>query len=558
MPARIPDLPAIAGASTANDDNLVIFDTTADTTKRILRSELAAGLVGDLPYTPSGFVSATTVPTAIAEITSDLTAASGSSLIGYLAAGSGASPTDVRTKLRESVSVTDFGAVGDGVTDDVVAVQAAIDALPAVGGALHFPATTLARYNVSSKPTTGAKRIVFVYHGPAEFTNTANYPNGTNIFGFYQAGTETSFQETRIIGDTVDQTAIAGSKVNGQKVFHQFGDAATTGGRHAVYGLLLQNAVTSGANTDRNYIGIQGQCITSTGDGGTNITSGAKGAYFGISSIVNANSGATNLFNITGAEINTRCLTGSSVFYKSVIQLVAKDEIQGDTYDTVLAISKGGSGTVGLKTGILFGNMNGSHPVSTSGTLIATTGSSTVATGIDFTTYAFTDAVLKAPLLVLRSNALQLSGVNTGVELGSLISANTPSLDFHSSGNNIDFDSRIVASGGTTSIGAGILTYIAQVHTFNTSAAGVVGNQFRIGHNPGAVNYVQVIGALTASTSPQVMAEGPDTDIDLRLTPKGVGNVRFGVFTSSADAPIDGYITIKDFAGNVRKLATIA
>jgi hypothetical protein len=49
MPAkRIPDLNPIAGASTANDDNLVIFDTDANETKRILRSQLALALAGDL------------------------------------------------------------------------------------------------------------------------------------------------------------------------------------------------------------------------------------------------------------------------------------------------------------------------------------------------------------------------------------------------------------------------------------------------------------------------------------------------------------------------------
>ena len=65
---RIPELDAIAGASTANDDNLVIYDTSVGATKRILRSQLAAGLVGDLPYTPSGGISATTIPTAITEL----------------------------------------------------------------------------------------------------------------------------------------------------------------------------------------------------------------------------------------------------------------------------------------------------------------------------------------------------------------------------------------------------------------------------------------------------------------------------------------------------------
>lgn len=65
---RIPELDAISGANTANDDNLVIFDTSAGTTKRIIRSQLAAGIVGDLPYTPAVWLTSTTIPTAIAEI----------------------------------------------------------------------------------------------------------------------------------------------------------------------------------------------------------------------------------------------------------------------------------------------------------------------------------------------------------------------------------------------------------------------------------------------------------------------------------------------------------
>lgn len=60
----------------------------------------------------------------------------------FLQAGTGAVQRTVDSKLKDVVSVKDFGAVGDGVANDTTAIQAAIDYASTTGKTVYFPAGT--------------------------------------------------------------------------------------------------------------------------------------------------------------------------------------------------------------------------------------------------------------------------------------------------------------------------------------------------------------------------------------------------------------------------------
>jgi hypothetical protein len=115
---------------------------------------------------------------------------------------------------------------------------------------------------------------------------------------------------------------------------------------------------------------------------------------------------------------------------------------------------------------------------------------------------------------------------------------------------------QISAQGSDTNPGLLYITKGIGEHRFASSGS-AANIQFRVRHTASAANYGTVTGA-AAGASPAFSVEGGDTNIDLALTPKGTGNVRFGTYTADMTLIVQGYVEIKDSGGTIRKLAVIA
>ena len=100
----------------------------------------------------------------------------------YFPVGTGAVATTVQTRLEIIKSVTDFGAVGDGVTNDTAEIQAAIDVvLAAGGGTLYFP---VGNYKVTSLLLTSETRLLGAGINATFITGTT----GSDIITFPSSG----------------------------------------------------------------------------------------------------------------------------------------------------------------------------------------------------------------------------------------------------------------------------------------------------------------------------------------------------------------------------------
>lgn len=103
-----------------------------------------------------------------------------SSVSPFIQSGTGAVSRTIQSKLREFISVKDFGATGDGITNDAAAVQLAANA--AAGKVLLFPPGTYVVNDGFS--ITGANSVVMGYGATITYnTTSATYYHCIRIYG---------------------------------------------------------------------------------------------------------------------------------------------------------------------------------------------------------------------------------------------------------------------------------------------------------------------------------------------------------------------------------------
>ncbi len=216
-------------------------------------------------------------------------------------------------------------------------------------------------------------------------------PSGTSTSSAYHA-----YNSIAVDNDDADTDGLTGANI-AFSVTHNFGGSNTKGARIGNYTRVNLTAPTNSSNLAKEYVGVSGYCVALSDDGGTDLTTGARGSIFGANFVASVAPSIPNLFGVIGGEVNILLRAGSSSQRKIGWQIVAgaDDAVQGATWDAALSISSQ-TGAVGWKDGIVFGNANGQFPMNSNGTILrATSGNAT--RGIDFASVTFSGTAFRSP-----------------------------------------------------------------------------------------------------------------------------------------------------------------
>jgi hypothetical protein len=357
-------------------------------------------------------------------------------------------------------SVFQFGAVGDGSTNDAAAFNNAMAAntyvvAPPANYAIKGPAVsippgvTLEAYPGAAVSYAGAGTLL-ISPGGSFITKEDGDQNDGWLWARSISGARSTTQDPLgMLGRTgsfnfafvtaADDGQTSGI-VNNLVSFQQFGGAGVTGAREALLGYAYQTAVTSISNAFRDYVGATLIAETSSGDGGT--LGAEQGAYFGGNSQSRLNAGAAHVLNATAHEFDVYNAAGCSLKWNWGINIVSFNAVQGSSNDAAIVIYSGNSTPsngntygpgVGFHNGICFAEIDatGRPPVDSSATLIGTHLETlpgfSAANGIDFRNFTFSNYAFASPGYYVDGSGNVATSIVGGYPGGTYLTLQSPS-----------------------------------------------------------------------------------------------------------------------------------
>jgi hypothetical protein len=510
-------------------------------------------------------------------------------------------------RFADVVNVKDFGAVGDGVTDDTAAFQTAANA------SLHIFIPT-GSYKITSQILCQTATNII---GSGRSSTTIIASGTSDVFVWQSSGFLTG---AGIFNLSINGTAKAGGNcIKAVKVARfNVRNISIIGGYNGIYiegqnvasiqntwisGLIGQYAIKNygSASTRADVLDIDDVQIgfgtnTASSPNGIVIDSnidtvdirhvGIVKGYRGLS-IVNTDGIASSPSFVTAYDLQTDFTYAEGILIDGGTGVTRTHQftdcyIQGSLSECGIKISESAS-YVSIKSGQISGNfkqgiiVNGRY-TKIIGCQIATNSiaGSALYPNVEFGSTAYSTgnsligctcgqwigyaSELSSYGLIIRANQDRYTvtgNIFQGNVTGDYLdeSNNTASVIF---GNAQSTSTRNVIGSPISSQSGQNLSLLGS--STNRVSLGNVSNGVAfqaVAQDSSSVNFLTAVSRATEAP-PRIQCDGSDTNIDLRLSPKGTGLVQYGTHAASSDVAITGYIEIKDSSGVTRKLAVIS
>ena len=523
-------------------------------------------------------------------------AAIDSTKLAFTQNDTGAVARTIDSRLQEITSVKDYGATGDGSTDDTTAFSNAVKAADAINNIdgiegtnmpradmcrVHVPAGT---YKISSLVDTNNREVVYIVDQAAKFTSGSNnhlngeivregqfnintYQHGsTDYAAVYAIRANTGSSSEIGGGDNLNAEILGLSAPNQLAVYQDRDSVALYVDNENALPLLNVNSVASYTATTVTLASAPSADVLKRYRKGMIIDTKHTTPFVGVATSWSANGQTINVQ--TGWYQYTSSLTppspstptgtdGLAIGFKKVWAHNANVHVYNGGYAERACGFELGIRNYKADSNVLFSNdanrIWGFDAVNLSGAndgagnpgkhgqcgFIARTSTSNASwqhgfmaqnTINGFTAYSttnnpfqYTDFSNNVIFRVANDGSLQLGRNNNGSDVPRFI-------DFHSGSENNDFDSRIASVGGTTNDGEGNVVITAATLT-------ATGGTFNLGANNSGVAKASLI---------DFHSSGENNDFDGRITffdgdtndGKAKGQVqckRFGIIVNGSD-----------------------